>query len=559
MLMRLALIASLLAAASALKDDCPSVHPNWTLEIPPNASNADILCAASKLWPTAAQVHEQENEMIGFTHFGVNTYTGLEIGTGDESPNIFQPDKLNTTQWAQTFKKAGFKRLILTTKHHDGFCLWPSRYTAHSVKSSSWRNGTGNVVKEFVNSVREAGLEVGLYLSPADIFQSKHADPVQYQNTSIVDPTDKPRFGSGSPNMTVSIPTLIKGDDRKPKKFYTFTLDDYNRYYMNQLYELLTEYGKISEVWFDGFNPLAGVSETLQRHDWATLSRELCPDCTLFSLIDSRWVGTEQGFARETEWNTIPLLGTGDQSLQYYQFAGNESEDASLPDGTLLPLGSDYNLTHANPQQLRWMPAETDVSIRPGWFNHQDEVPKNASTLNNIYYNSVGRNTVWLLNIPPNTHGLLNDTDVASVEEFASIRDATFKKNLASKAKVTSISPKGKKPASNALFDTDILDTYWHPNSLTGSVEASLGGKTTFNRVVLQENIKFGQRVQNFTVSAMANGKWTNIANGTTIGYKRILRIDSVTASSLRVIIGGSRNGFYLSTIGLYYEDEQAM
>lgn len=174
----------------------------------------------------------------------------ISVGTGDENPNIFQPDKLNTTQWAQTFKKAGFKRLILTTKHHDGFCLWPSRYTAHSVKSSSWRNGTGNVVKEFVKSVREVGLEVGLYLSPADIFQSKHPDPVHYQNKSIADPTDKPRFGSGSPNMTVSIPTLIEGDDRRPHKFYTFTLDDYNRYYMNQLYELLTEYGKISEVWF---------------------------------------------------------------------------------------------------------------------------------------------------------------------------------------------------------------------------------------------------------------------------------------------------------------------
>ncbi|KAH8549882.1 alpha-1,3/4-fucosidase [Umbelopsis sp. PMI_123] len=559
MFIRLSLIASLLATASSLKDDCPWINPNWTLEIPVNATNADILCVATKLWPTATQVHEQKNEMIGFTHFGVNTYTGLEIGTGDESPNIFQPDQLNTTQWAQTFKNAGFKRVILTTKHHDGFCLWPSRYTAHSVKSSSWRNGTGNVVKEFVNSVREAGLEVGLYLSPADIFQSKHPDPVQYQNQSIVDPTDTPRFGSGSPNMTVSIPTLVKGDDRRPKKFYTYSLDDYNRYYMNQLYELLTEYGKISEVWFDGYNPLPGVSETLQRHEWATLSRQLCPDCTLFSLIDSRWVGNEKGFARETEWNTIPLLGTGDQSLQYYQFAGNESEDSSLPDGSLLPLGSDYNLTHSKPQQLRWMPAETDVSIRPGWFNHEGQVPKNASTLNDIYYTSVGRNTVWLLNIPPNTHGLLNASDVAAVEEFARIRDATFKKNLASNAKITAFSPNGKKPTSADLFDTDNLDTYWHPNSLSGSIDASLGGDTTFNRVVLQENIKYGQRVENFTVSAMVNGGWSNIYNGTTIGYKRILRTDSVTASSIRVTIGDSRNGFYLSTIGLYYEDEQAM
>lgn len=276
-------------------------------------------------------------------------------------------------------------------------------------------------------------------------------------------------------------------------------------------------------------------------------------------MIDSRWVGNEKGFARETEWNTIPLLGTGDQSLQYYQFAGNESEDASLPDGTLLPLGSDYNLTHAKPQQLRWMPAETDVSIRPGWFFHQNEVPKNASTLKDIYYTSVGRNTVWLLNIPPNPHGLLNDTDVASVEEFASLRDVTFNTNLASKAKITSISPKGKMPASTDLFDTDNLDTYWHPNSLTGSVEAVLNRKTTFNRVLLQENINFGQRVENFTVSAMTNGRWTNICNGTTIGYKRILRIDSVTARSILVSIGGSRNGFYLSTVGLYYEDIEAM
>lgn len=303
----------------------------------------------------------------------------------------------------------------------------------------------------------------------------------------------------------------------------------------------------------DGFNPLPGTSETLQRHEWATLSRELCPDCTLFSLIDSRWVGTEQGFARETEWNTIPLLGTGDQSLQYYQFAGNEAEDSSLPDGTLLPLGSDYNLTHSNPQQLRWMPAETDVSIRPGWFYHAEQVTKNSSTLNEIYYNSVGRNTVWLLNIPPNTHGLLNDSDISAVEQFAAMRDQTFSKNLVASAKVTNLTPRGGHHHDSGLFDTDNLDTYWHPDSLTGSVEATLGQKVTFNRIVLQENIKFGQRVENFTVSALTNGSWTDVASGTTIGYKRILRTDSITASGLRVSIGGSRNGFYLATIGLYY------
>jgi alpha-L-fucosidase len=271
-------------------------------------------------------------------------------------------------------------------------------------------------------------------------------------------------------------------------------------------------------------------------------------------LIDSRWVGNEQGFARETEWNTIPLLGTGDQSLQYYQFAGNESEDASLPDGTLLPLGSDYNLTHSNMQQLRWMPAETDVSIRPGWFNHPDEVPKNASTLNDMFYTSVGRNTVWLLNIPPNQHGLLNISDVTAVEEFAKIKDKTFSKNLASKAKITSMSPDEGLHTGSGLFDTDNLDTYWHPNSLIGSFQASLGHTVTFNRVVLQENIKFGQRVQNFTVSAMINGTWKSICNETTIGYKRILRTDSITASAIHVTIGGSRNGFYLATVGLYYE-----
>jgi alpha-L-fucosidase len=287
----------------------------------------------------------------------------------------------------------------------------------------------------------------------------------------------------------------------------------------------------------------------------ASLSRELCPDCTLFSLIDSRWVGDEQGYARETEWNTIPLLGTGDQSLYYYNFAGNESESDALPDGTLLPLGSDYNLTTANPQQLRWMPAETDVSIRPGWFNHPDEVPKNSSTLNDMYYTSVGRNTVWLLNIPPNQLGLLNQSDVDSVMEFAAIRDKTFSKNLASKAAVKQISPSGGHNIGHALFDTDNLDTYWHPDSLNGSIVASLGGDVTFNRVVLQENIQFGQRVENFTISAMTNGTWTNlVTNGTTIGYKRILRTPSVTASELRVVIGGSRNGFYLATIGLYNE-----
>lgn len=449
--------------------------------------------------PSPQQIAYQQMEFIGFIHFSINTFTGKEWGLGDESPELFNPGKLNVDQWCSIAREAGMKQLILTVKHHDGFCLWPSAYTEHSVKNSPWRNGQGDLVREFTDACRKYGLKAGLYLSPWD---RNHKD-------------------YGKPG--------------------------YISYYRQQLRELLTNYGKISEIWFDGANGgygyYGGAYET--RHidretyyDWDNtfkLVYSLQPDIIIFSDAGPgcRWIGNENGLAGETNWSTIKgdSLTIGASSQEY--------------------------LNSGDPEGDVWIVGECDVSIRPGWFYHQqhDDQVKTLNELKQIYYGSVGRNAVLLLNIPPNKQGLIHETDSARLIQFGAFIRNTFEHNLAGDASASSDNIHAPKHHPNTMLDQN-MNTFWAGKEGLTSSSAVFGlpEERSFDLILLGENISFGQRVERFNVEAYINGKWSVVASGTTIGYKRILFTGTVKTSRLRLNILKAKADPLISTFGIYTE-----
>lgn len=426
--------------------------------------------------PSAGQVAYQQMEMVGFIHFTVNTFTDQEWGYGDEDPAIFNPTELDAEQWVLAAKAGGLKELILTAKHHDGFCLWPSAYTEHSVKNSPFRDGQGDLVQEFVDACRKHGLKVGLYLSPWD---RNHKD-------------------YGSP--------------------------EYLTYYRNQLTELLSNYGEINEIWFDGANGgdgyYGGANEVRKinrekYYDWPTtidLVKKLQPGVKIFSDAgpDIRWVGNEHGHAGETFWSTI--------------------------DNTKLVIGGSDSkyLNTGDPAGNSWIIGQCDVSIRPGWFYHasQDSLVKTPDQLMDIYYKSVGRNGVLLLNLPPDRRGLIHETDVEYLAAFKGIIDKTFGENLAAGAS------RLREKSEDELVQ----------------VVVELGASKEFDHIVLGEPIEKGQQISRFHVDAVSpDGSWIKIAEGTTIGYKRILQVEPTSSSKVRVVIDESKNPPLISEVGLYY------
>ncbi|MHC4176849.1 MAG: alpha-L-fucosidase [Planctomycetota bacterium] len=446
----------------------------------------EVLRRAAHVRPTPQQVAWQELEFTCFAHFTVNTFTDLEWGTGKEDPQIFNPSDFDADQWASVCKQAGMKLLILTCKHHDGFCLWPCKYTEHSVKNSPWRGGKGDMVKEVSDACRRRGIKFGVYLSPWD----------RHEKT----------YGS----------------------------DAYNGFYKNQLRELLTDYGEITEVWWDGACG-EGPNGKRQVYDWKgyiEVVRRLQPKALIFGQgPDVRWVGNESGLARESEWSVLPL---------------------KMGDRTERDLGHRKYLRGA--ERLAWYPAECDVSIRPGWFYHagQDEKVKSLDHLLEIYYRSVGRNSVLLLNVPPDRRGRFHENDVARLRQLRAVLDETFKTNLAAGAKVAAADGRaGFDPAS--VTDGD-GDTYW--TTKEGVIEASLvidlGRAVTFDRAMVQEMISTGQRVERFKLEARVDGGWQEIAGATTIGYKRLLRFPEVTASTVRLTILDSRDCPTIREFGLF-------
>jgi len=468
----------------------------------------EIVRKAANVVPSKRQFRWQQREQIAFVHFGMNTFTDREWGEGSESPSTFNPTALDARQWATIVKEAGMRMLILTAKHHDGFCLWPSKYTEHSVKNSPWRNGNGDLVAEVAAACKEIGIDFGIYLSPWDRHEPSYGD--------------SPR---------------------------------YNEYFRNQLRELLTNYGTVSEVWFDGACG-EGPNGKRQVYDWRSyyaIVRELQPDAVIFGMgPDVRWVGTESGYGRETEWSVIPIVDERLDSL----IAGYPEADAA--DGLVYgdrmgeDLGSREKIRSA--QALIWYPAETDVSIRPGWFYHadQDHQVLEPEKLVDIYFSSVGRNGVLLLNIPPDKRGRIHAQDIKHLLQMRDILSETFKTNLAHASTVLASNQKAGH-SGDAIMDGDER-TYWTTESGVDSstVVFMLRHQATFDRVLLQEHIRVGQRVESFHLEAWDGSSWVRFAGGTTIGYKRLLRFSPVTAQRVRLVIERSRTSPTLTGFGLF-------
>lgn len=524
---------TLLALQGLPRKVTTQLEPSYCIPIYPNETPKSIAKKASLVRPRPKQVTWQKYEQTAFLHYGINTYYGVEWGNFNEDPNMFQPTELDTDQWARTLKESGFKLAILTVKHHDGFVLYPTRYTKFSVASSSWRNGNGDVLREFVDSMRKYGLKVGIYLSPAD----------HHAFTEGI-------FANGSPRRERVIPTLVEGDDRRGNPdLPTFTLPatDYGEMFLNQLYEVLTEYGPIDEVWFDGAQGHI-PGDKKEHYDWDSyykLINALQPDAVIaITGDDVRWVGNESGWAREDEWSVLAVDREENGRLNYY------------PEFWSPDLGSRDVLVSAAQQGMKyltWWPAEVDVSIRQGWFYHEDQQPKSVEELRNIYYQSIARNSVLLLNIPPDKRGKIADIDVQRLKEWHASIQRDFAINHAKKA---TIHVENGAPDSNPyhLID-DIYENSWQSASTEPScITFTFEDMVTVDKVVLQENINYGQQVEAFAIDMKnSNGDWEEIAAAGTIGYKRIVLLpNEVTSSAFRIRILQSRGPVHLSTVGLY-------
>ncbi|UUN30634.1 alpha-L-fucosidase [Streptomyces sp. FIT100] len=513
-------------ANAAPAASAPPVEPYYRIPVTTSDTPEELVAKAARVRPTERQITWQRLEKTAFLHFGVNTFTGLEWGTGDEDPDVFQPAGLDTDQWARALRDGGFRLAILTVKHHDGFVLYPSRHTRHSVVSSSWQDGRGDVLRSFADSMRRHGIKVGVYVSPADENQYLHGV-----------------YANGSARTAHTVPALVEGDDRAGEELRTFELQatDYGAYMLNQLYEVLTEYGPIDEVWFDGAQGRI-PPDKVERYDWDSwyeLVRTLAPDASIaVSGPDVRWVGNEGGLAREDEWSVVPVkekdYGRTDYALHY------EAADQ----------GSRAALVEAQPlaQYLQWWPAECDVSIRPGWFYHADQQPKTVEQLTDIWFRSVGRNSVLLLNIPPDQQGRLPDADVTVLREFHERTGRELPQDLARSARAW-----GDGRRHGRAVDGD-PDTAWTaPAPAKGTLTVDLGRDRTVDRIRLAEDVRQGQQVESAVVEARTDGGWERIAEVGTIGASRILALPApVTARQWRLRILGSRDAASIAAFELH-------
>ncbi|WP_195208713.1 alpha-L-fucosidase [Bacteroides intestinalis] len=450
---------------------------------PATATAAEKLDMASRLVPTPQQLEWQQMELTAFLHFGVNTFTGREWGDGTEGPNIFNPTALDCEQWVRTLKDAGFKMALITAKHHDGFCLWPTKTTRHSVASSPWKDGKGDVVRELRDACKKYGIKFGVYLSPWDRNASCYGDSPAY-----------------------------------------------NQFFIEQLTELLTNYGEVHEVWFDGANG-EGPNGKKQIYDWDAILRtirRLQPKAvTAIMGDDVRWVGNEKGIGRETEWSATAL------TPGIYPRSGEQNKALGIY-GKAKDLGGRDIVARAT--ELFWYPSEVDVSIRPGWFYHadQDNQVKSLSHLVDIYFKSVGYNSVLLLNIPPDLRGRIHESDVQRLKEFSGYLKKTFARNYVLKG-----------------------DEAWQGTSGTAR-EYDVQKGALVNAFMIQEDISKGQRIESFLVEAYKDGAWIHLSEGTTVGYKRLVRFSDTRPERIRVTIRSARGIANVSAVGLFYAEPLA-
>jgi alpha-L-fucosidase len=526
--------------------------PYSTLQVISNGDCASIIAEkAAKVLPRANQTDWMRLERTFFVHFGVNTFNHVEWGNGREDPAIFNPSSLDAKQWLDAMQNFGGKMVVLVCKHHDGFCLWPTRYTPHSVVASPWLDGKGDVVRAVANAARAHGLKLGVYLSPADLYQlrTNPNNPAGY-------------YGNGSSNVLSVIPTDPASFKTNPALArtpaaglanYTYVVDDYNRYFLNQLYELLTEYGRIDEVWFDGANPDPSVKEAYNYAAWYDLIRHLQPGAVIFGKgPDARWVGSESGSGRTTEWSVIPLPQPPDTFI--------------WPDMTAGDLGSRAKLTPGS--YLWWYPAEVNVTILANgqWFWSPGKHPRSLSQLFDIYFSSVGRNGNLILNLSPDTRGLVPDDQVEALRRLAQVVNDTFATNLAAGGKLTADNSNSAHSPSLALDGN--LDTWWEaaPGHTNGTVTLTLPAAVSFDVVSLQEAVDHrGQRIESFAIDVWSGSDWVaaeTISSDelTTVGHRRLIRLKSpLTTSQVRIRIIGSRLEPTLAEIGLFKQSVAAL
>ena len=471
-----------------------------TYQIDNNDSNEDIIIKASHVVPTKNQYQALKNEFIAFIHFGPNTFTRMEWGNGMEDPKVFNLKNLDTDQWCETMKDAGMKMVIITAKHHDGFVLWQSRYTNHGIMSTGFKEGKGDIIKELSKSCKKYGLKLGIYLSPADLYQIENINGL---------------YGNLSEYKNRVIPKQIKGRPFKNKTTFSFKVDDYNEYFLNQLFELLTEYGPISEVWFDGAHPKRKGGQKYNYLAWKKLINSLAPNAVIFGKQDIRWCGNESGNTRNEEWNIIPYLKDPNQL--------NDFKDSTAPS-----LGSREEIYNA--RFLHYQQAETNTSIREGWFYRDDNIQKVRSTddVFDIYERSVGGNSTFLLNIPPNREGKFSDEDVAVLNELGKRIRETYNINL----------------FENAIGPKKILDKDDQTFEVVNDNELIIETKDEIliNRLTIKESIlTHSERVEKFKVQYWKNETWIDLFFGNNIGYKKILRFPEIKSNKFKIKIEKSR------------------
>ncbi len=538
--------AAMLAAVQAQTAPTPSVASRAPIDfahvqlIDPGDSPETIVEKAAKVLPRPNQTTWMRLERTFFIHFGPNTFRGVEWGDGREDPSIFNPTSLDANQWVSAMKNAGCTLLILVSKHHDGFCFWPTRYTSHSVASSPWRDGKGDMVKEVAAAARAHGIKLGIYLSPADLYQLR---------TNPKNP--RGYYGNGSEAVRSVIPTDPANFQKNPAQgraptpgfgSYTYQADDYNRYFLNQLYELLTEYGPISVAWFDGANPDPSVQETYDYAAWYDLIRRLQPEAVIsVKGPDTRWVGNEGGIGRTTEWSVIPLSEPPDR--------------CTWPDLQAGDLGSRAKLTPGS--YLWWYPAEVNTSILNGWFWSADKRAKSPAELVDYYYTSIGRNGNMLLNLAPDTRGLIPDDQLASLNQMAQVINDTFAQDLGAGA---TFAADTANPAHSASLAADgDLDTWWEaaPGRTTATFTLTLPRAVTFDVVSLQEAVDHrSQRIESFVIEVGNGSEWIaqhTVDERTTVGHRRLMRLTApVTNDRVRIRILTSRLEPTLAEVGLF-------
>ncbi|ACT00434.1 alpha-L-fucosidase [Paenibacillus sp. JDR-2] len=467
---------------------------------------------AAQIVPSSRQLAWQETEFYAFIHFTVNTFTDMEWGTGEESPGIFSPTELDARQWVKACQSAGMKGLILTCKHHDGFCLWPSQYTDHSVKSSPWKQGDGDVVKETAEACREAGLKFGIYVSPWDRHEASYGDSERY-----------------------------------------------NRYFVNQLTELLDGYGELFCVWFDGACG-EGPNGKRQVYDWDAyyeVIRRLQPG-SVISVCgpDVRWCGNEAGHTRLVEWSVVPASLRDNEKIQANSQQTDSGEFARRLGSEEEDLGSRKVL--AETDRVVWYPAETNTSIRPGWFyhKHEDDKVKSVDELVDLYERTVGGNSTFLLNLPPDRRGLIHEQDVSRLQELGRELKKRYRSNLASEANVTASASLNEEHEGAKLTDGH-LHTFWRTAEGTESatIELQWKNRITFDRVTLKEHIREGQRTERFYLEWHDGADWHPLYEGQVIGYKKICRFEPVETDRIRIRITESRGYPTLREAGVYWTD----